>query len=525
MTPSRHILYLGEAMDPVRAFRECSDAEFTVCLAASPEDALARLEEFDFDCVVYAGDLPAAEGVLDAVAEHSPTVPAVVHAGTGDDPDLPTALYDRVVDDEAAIPPAVTDVVAETRPSPASKPDGTEHSYRHAPLWEDPSLMETVLDNLLDVFFVFTVDRELVEWNTRLEETTGCTGEELLGSDPLEFIAPEHREEALESLGSVLTEGRATGEFDIVSTDGEHTPCEFVASLITQAGAPRYICGIGRDITDLRRKQAELERKQEKLNAVVDELERSNAELEQFAYVASHDMKEPLRMVRNYVRLLDRRYSDQLDEDAAEFIEYADDGARRLQAMIDQLLTYSRIDREGDPFREIDCGSVLDTVQRNLEVTIEESGAEIDTDTLPTVTGDRNQLIQLFQNLLSNAIKYNEGTPHVHITATCRGDTYEFAVTDDGIGIPQDQIDRVFESFYGDATGVADADSTGIGLSICERIVERHGGDIWVESTPGEGTTFYFTLPTKDADQEPESPSLGEVTTTDGSTGEDRDER
>ena len=502
MTPSVHVLYVGESLEPVQHLRESTDAEFTVCLAPSREDALALLGEMAFDCIVYEGDPSAKAPFLEALSDNA-DVPVVIKTS---DTDAAPGMADHVVVDADDVPGAVTDVAGETSRYLAPKSGADDEARRrHEPLWEDPSFMENVLDNLLDVFFVFTVDRELVEWNTRLEETTGRSGEELASADPFAFIAPEHREEAFSRLASVLTEGRATGEFDLISADGERTPYEFVASLVTEDGAPRYVCGIGRDVSDLRQKQAELERKQAELDDVVAELERSNAELEQFAYVASHDMKEPLRMVRSYLQLLERRHGDKLDADAEEYIEFAVDGARRLQAMIDQLLTYSRIDRKGNPFREVDTDAVIGTVQRNLEVAIEESGAVVETDDLPTVTGDRDQLVQLFQNLISNAIKYNEGEPNVSVSASRQGDAWEFAVDDNGVGIPPDRIDRVFEAFYGDAAGVAGAESTGIGLAICERIVERHGGEIRVESTPGEGSTFYFTLPDPTADAEPSS--------------------
>ncbi|WP_135304225.1 ATP-binding protein [Haloarcula amylovorans] len=527
MTPSLHVLYVGEAMSPIHAFKE-HETDFTVCLAATHEDALARLGGTAFDCVVYAGEPGDRDMFLDGVVENLPTLPVVVYDGDCSNrsncSNPPTDRCDRTVTDADTVPAAVAELVTESSPHLDSVSDDTGeelgYDYRDTPLWDNPEFMKSVLDNLLDAFFVFSVNREMVEWNTRLEEITGRSGKELAESDPMAFIAEEHREEAFESLASVLTEGHTTGEYDLVSVDGEHTPCEFVVSLVTENGEPRYICGIARDISDLRQKQAELERKQAELDQVVDELERSNAELEQFAYVASHDMKEPLRMVRNYLQLLEHRYSDELDEDATEFIGFAVDGARRLQGMIDQLLTYSRIDREGDPFRTVDCESVLATVQRNLEVAIEEAGADVESEPLPVVTGDSDQLVQLFQNLVSNAIKYNEEAPHIYVDATREGDVWQFTVEDDGIGIPEDQVDQVFDAFYGDASGVDEADSTGIGLAICDRIVQRHGGDIWVESTVGEGTAFHFTLPVEDAELEPESASLVEITNTNGSKAE-----
>lgn len=201
-------------------------------------------------------------------------------------------------------------------------------------------------------------------------------------------------------------------------------------------------------------------------------------------------------MVSSYLQLLDRRYGDDLEDDAQEFIEYAVDGADRMRLMIGDLLEYSRVGR-GDVEREpVDCNEVLETVRENLRVAIEESGAEVVVGDLPVVSADRGQLVQLFQNLVDNAIRHAESPPTVQVTAENHrlagdeGTECVFSVSDDGPGIPTDRTDEVFELFAGSDR----SDSTGLGLAICRRVVERHGGDIWVESTPGEGTTFSFTL-------------------------------
>jgi signal transduction histidine kinase len=236
---------------------------------------------------------------------------------------------------------------------------------------------------------------------------------------------------------------------------------------------------------------------EEKLKSYFDELERSNKELQQFAYIASHDLQEPLRMVASYTQLLAMRYKGKLDSDADEFIAFAVDGANRMQALINDLLAYSRVGTKGKEFQPTDCQTVLDNITRNLQKIIEESSAEITHDPLPTVVGDDIQLGQLFQNFIVNAIKFqSDSYPRIHISAEKNEKEWIFSVKDDGIGIDPEFKERIFEIFQrlharGEYPG------TGIGLAICKKIVERHGGRVWVESEPGKGSTFYFSISMK----------------------------
>ena len=236
-----------------------------------------------------------------------------------------------------------------------------------------------------------------------------------------------------------------------------------------------------------------LERREEDLKRTVADLGRSNAELEQFAYVASHDLQEPLRMVGNYTQLLARRYQGRLDSDADEFIAYAVDGAKRMQVLINDLLSLSRVGTRGKELLPTDAEAVFTRTMRDLSPTVAETKAQITHDPLPLVLADDVQLAQLFQNLIGNAIKFNSDAPHIHLSARAEGNGYVFSVHDDGIGIAPEYFDKIFVLFQrlhdrGSYAG------TGIGLAICKKIVERHGGRLWVESEPGEGTTFYFTL-------------------------------
>lgn len=244
--------------------------------------------------------------------------------------------------------------------------------------------------------------------------------------------------------------------------------------------------GVNYDIT-------ERERAQEELQAKTRELERSNAELEQFAYVASHDLQEPLRMVSSYTQLLAKRYPDKLDKDANEFIAYAVDGAARMQRLIQDLLLYSRVGR-GAVLAPCELQVAYDLAVRNLKLVLEESQAQVSHDPLPSVMGDSGQLAQLLQNLIGNAVKFRgERVPTVHVSVERDGAMWRIGVRDNGIGIEAEFQERIFVIFQRLHTRERYS-GTGIGLAICKKIVERHAGRIWVESQFGQGTTFFFTL-------------------------------
>jgi len=224
------------------------------------------------------------------------------------------------------------------------------------------------------------------------------------------------------------------------------------------------------------------------------ELARSNAELEQFAYVASHDLQAPLATIASYAQLLEKRYKDQLDSKASKFIDNIVHGCTRMQTLIDDLLEYSRVGRSRKPFQLTDCNHAVEQALANLQGAIRETQAVVTVSELPAVMGDISQLVQLFQNLVGNSIKYrHDAPPVVHITACKQEKDWLFSVSDNGIGIATQHQARIFQIFQRLHTQ-KEYSGTGIGLAICQKIVERHGGYIWVESKPGQGSTFYFTV-------------------------------
>jgi len=278
---------------------------------------------------------------------------------------------------------------------------------------------------------------------------------------------------------------------------------EETAVALMRAGAHDYLMKdhlarlapvVERELGDARMRR-ERRRAGEQLKSNAEELARSNAELEQFAYVVSHDLQEPLRLVAGYMRLLAERYSDQLDKDAQEFIAYAADAAARMKKMITDLLAYSRTGRNGREIVAVACEAALDQACADLRAAITESAAEISHGPLPTVPGDAAQFTHLFQNLIGNAIKFrSQAPPRIRVSAELNGQEWVFSVCDNGIGLDPQFADRIFMVFQR-LHAREQYPGTGIGLAIARKIVEHRGGRIWVESEPGEGATFHFTVP------------------------------
>jgi PAS domain S-box-containing protein len=335
--------------------------------------------------------------------------------------------------------------------------------------------------------------QEITFFNPGAEKIFGFAAEEVLGRE-IDILIPHafrpgHAAQ-VRAFGDGPVSARRMGERGQISglrRNGEIFPADASISKM-EVGGERIYTAVVRDVTERTRAEESLARQ-------AAELTRSNAELEQFAYVASHDLKEPLRMVASYTQLLARRYGDQLDDDAREFIGYAVEGVTRMQSLINDLLAYSRVGTRGGEFEEVELDAVVHQTLVTLGPAIEEAGADVRVDALPAVKGDPMQLMQLFQNLIANAVKFHgDAPPRVHLTAERGEEEWVVSVSDNGIGIAPEFAERIFVIFQR-LHSRDEYPGTGIGLSICKKIVERHGGRIWVEAAPGGGSSFHFTFP------------------------------
>ncbi|MGF7119118.1 PAS domain-containing sensor histidine kinase [Methanobacterium oryzae] len=318
----------------------------------------------------------------------------------------------------------------------------------------------------------------------------GYTKEELLNMGPPDIVAPEGRPEMPENARNLIKNGCNTFEIVHVTKDGKKIPVEVNNHLINYKG--RKVClAISRDITE--RKKSEEEREN-----LINELKRSNEELQQFAYITSHDLQEPLRTIASFTQLLEKRYKGKFDSDADEFMNYTVDAAIRMKQMIQDLLEYSRVSTPTEDFKLVNTEEILKNVLFDLKTIIDNNNAKITYDKLPKVEGDKDQLTRVFLNLISNAIKFRkpDESPKIHISCRKEDNEYIFSVQDNGIGIEKDYYNRIFTIFQRLHT-LDEFHGSGIGLSISKKIIERHGGRIWVESSFGVGSTFFFTIPIK----------------------------
>jgi len=357
-----------------------------------------------------------------------------------------------------------------------------EEQLRTASLYAR-SLLEASLDPLVTI----SSEGKITDVNKATEDATGYSRELLIGSDFSDyFTEPEKAKAGYEK---AFTDGFVKDyALAIRNKSGKITDVLYNATVYKNAeGKNQGVFAAARDITQRIAMENELRQTLEKLR-------QSNAELEQFAYVASHDLQEPLRMVASYVQLLQRRYQGKLDAEADEFIAYAVDGANRMRGLIDDLLTYSRVGRLGKLFEPTNLDSTLNIALKNLQASIAENKASITHDKLPVLKADGGQLVQLFQNLIGNAIKFHGADPPcIHVSAKDKGGEIQFSVKDNGIGIDPQYFDRLFKIFQRLHTR-EEYPGSGIGLAVCKKIVERHGGRIWIESELGKGSTIYFTL-------------------------------
>ncbi len=350
-----------------------------------------------------------------------------------------------------------------------------------------------------DAIFVRDTASRITYWNSGAERTYGFSRAEALGKVSYELLHTEFPEPREDIEAKVARDGQWEGE--IVHTRSDGQVIVVASRWAAHRGTDGRLLGVmevNRDVTVPRqRAEAELLRRASALERANIQLARSNEELEQFAYVASHDLSEPLRAISGPISLLARRYRDQLDPEADQFIEFAVDGCRRMQAIIDDLLALSRAGRVDGELQQVDCNALVGGVVAGLGARIAETGATVRVDPLPTILSQPTQLGQVFQNLISNALKFIPPgvVPEVVVSAERIGDEWDFSVTDNGIGIEARHRDRIFGMFKR-LHSRAEYEGSGIGLALCKRIVERQGGRIGVDApASGQGSCFWFALP------------------------------
>jgi len=364
----------------------------------------------------------------------------------------------------------------------------------------DSAILRVLMNTIPDRIFFKDLQSRIVRNNAAHARGFGTTPDACVGKTDFDFFSREYAERTFAEEQEIIRTGNPLISQDqrIVRRDGT-VVWGSTTKMPWRDSDGRIIgtFGLTRDVTATKEAEARLLKEHE-------ELARSNAELQQFAYVASHDLQEPLRAVASCVQLLKKRYEGRLDARADEFILHTVEGTKRMQALITDLLAYSRVGTHRQPFEPVDCGEIVEESLANLAVAIQESGATVTHDPLPTVMADPTHLTQVFQNLIGNALKFRAESrkPQIRLTAKNEAGEWIFAVSDNGIGIEPQYFERIFRVFQRLHTRTS-YPGTGIGLAICKKIVDRHGGRIWIESQPDQGSTFYFSLP----DRKPTPPS------------------
>jgi PAS domain S-box-containing protein len=356
-------------------------------------------------------------------------------------------------------------------------------------------LLQALMDNMPDTIYFKDAQSRFIRINKAQVKVLGLNSpDEAIGKSDFDFMEEEFARQAFDDEQRLLRNNEPMVdkvEKVLTKSAGARWVTATKVPIVDKDGRVTGLVGMSRNITD--RVMAEMALKER-----TEALERSNKELVEFAYIASHDLQEPLRMVSSFTQLLARRYTGKLDSTANEFIQFAVDGAKRMQRLLNDLLTYSRVTTKARPLEPTEANTVLQQALENLHMAIDEANASIRQDPLPRVMADETQFIQLFQNLLGNALKFRRDEPlHIHVSARRDDGHWLFSIQDNGIGIPPESTERVFQIFQR-AHSNGNYPGTGIGLAICKKIVERHGGRIWLESQVGSGTTFYFTLPAED---------------------------
>ncbi len=467
--------------------------------AASLEEALSRLKNTRYDAILLDLVLPDSVGLESfyQVKRYSGNAPIIIFTEIGEE-DLAHGAVEKGAEGHIVKELASNESIFR-RLEYAIEKSKVERTVRRS-----EKRLRIILENSYDAFISADSSWAITDWNRKAEETFGWTKEEMLGR-PLSSIVPPHlRVHYAKTVDEQFAANRSdllrlNFEFTAAHKDGREFAIEFVVFKIIEDDDFIY-CAFARDISERKKLEDELER-------LVDErteaLLKSNEELKQFAKIASHDMQEPLRAVQGFAGLLEENTRGKLDKDSEEFIGFIKDGTKRMQNLIQAVLQHSNIDASESTNQSTKCNLVMEDVLADLSESIKETRAVFEIDDLPEVAVERSHLHQLFLNLVSNAIKYrsDDRRPHVVVKVDSSGDMWLFSVRDNGIGFEPKYSDRIFDMFAR-LHGKTQYSGTGMGLAICKRIVTSHGGTISVESEPGQGSIFLFTLPAVITDKE-----------------------
>ena len=497
----RFLLVEDNPLDVELVQRELRHAgfEFTSGVVQTPEDFTREVKSNCPHVVLADYNLPQWRGIeaLGILAREALDVPLILVTGTLGEVTAVDCIKQGVTD--YVLKGALTRLPVAIRRALEEKDLRERHKRSDAALRESQARLGALIHSAMDAILTVDEEQRIVVFNAAAEKMFHCSEAEALGQ-PIDRFIP-HRFHAAHSVhmrefGQTGATNRAMGTNEplvALRSTGEEFPMEASISRAKVRSRTLFTV-IMRDITERQRTEKNLAQK-------VEELARSNRDLEQFAYVASHDLQEPLRMVAAYTQLLAERYRGKLDENADKYISYAVEGALRMQTLIRDMLAFSRVGRNGVGCEPSDCNRVVEEALLNLKASINESAAVVVYDDLPLVAAERIQMVQLFQNLIGNAIKFRgKEPPAIRVSAQRQGMHWQFAVADNGIGIAPEYKELIFVIFQR-LHARDEYAGNGVGLAICKKIVEHYGGRIWIESELGHGCTFYFTLPAAPADE------------------------
>ncbi len=457
---------------------------------------LTRLADGNLDAALINLNQPESQGLdtLERARAQNESVPIVVLT-TLDDVDTAAEAVHRGADDFIIKEHLTADLLQRAiRNATQHRKAAEELAYSKAALKRSDQRFAAILNAALDCIITIDAKGKILDMNPAAERGLGYRRDEAIGKDIGDLM---FNDESRTRLRRNVEMYRRRGEGSMLGTRIELTAVrkngeEFIAEMATQPipmhGTLVFTVFL-RDVTERRRAEEELKR-------YSAELERSNRDLDQYASIVSHDLLAPLRAVTSFCELLKRDYGGKLDATADEYIQFITDGTARMRALVQDLRAYARVATHSKPFERLDCAAIVKRVLDDLETDIYQSGAKVTHDLLPVVQADKTQLTQLFQNLISNAIKYrSEKPPEIHVAAEKNETAWQFSVCDNGIGFDPKHCEKIFQIFRRLHADEENYSGTGVGLAICKRIVERHHGKIWAESKPGEGSTFFFTLP------------------------------